>query len=98
MKITKWSFGLWMLAATGCASSVTPDNGGSESHFLLTCVDSSDCGSQLACTENVCTTECESTAQCAGLGASATCEALGELRICDFVCEDDQDCGGLGSG
>jgi hypothetical protein len=98
MKIAKWSFGLWMLAAAGCAASVTPHNGGSESHFLLTCVDDSDCGSQLACTENVCTTECESTAQCAGLSAMATCEALGELQVCDFVCEDDRDCGGLDSG
>jgi hypothetical protein len=96
MKIASWSFVICTLAAIGCASSVSPSSGGSESHFMLPCADSSDCGS-LTCTENVCTAECESTAECAELGTSVTCEELGELRACDFVCEDDEDCEGLGS-
>lgn len=68
----------WLLLLAACAKSNAPIAGGSESHFLDACTESSQCGVELSCHANVCTRECESASQCEGLGEAAICvEASG---------------------
>jgi hypothetical protein len=75
-----------------CAKTTSPESGGSESHFLDACTEASECGPELSCRANVCTRECESAAQCEGLGGAVTCEPESEAGICDLLCEQDDDC------
>ncbi len=91
------TFGL--LAANGCSDSAGPEGPStdSETHWMKPCVDSSDCGEELECLCNMCTTHCDE--DCAGLFDGAVC-VPGPSQcepdtgsICLPSCSDDDECG-----
>jgi hypothetical protein len=85
------------VALAGCAKTTDMPSGGSESHFLMACEETRECGPDLECHDNVCTRECESDAVCEALSAEASCLALigDSERFCGVEVETD---GGVPDG
>lgn len=91
-QVTKRMLGGWQLALCGlwlaaCGETAKPENG-SETHFLLQCIES--CGEGFECLGGVCTRDCEADADCSELSDAAVCADAGEG--CRVFCEADQDC------
>lgn len=62
------------LCLFGCTSLVDPGpQSGTESHFLRTCKQSSECGSELRCVANRCTLTCEGDVDCSTLPGEVIC-------------------------
>src|SRR5690606_24661689 len=60
-----WFVGLWFAA---CGETATVESG-SETHFLLRCIES--CGAGFECLGGVCTRDCETDTDCSDLSAAA---------------------------
>jgi len=89
----------------GCETEAGEPSTGSESHFLRSCDDDSECG-DLSCVCGVCSTPCDDVAECTELDPIAECVpsatrpsdsacATPPDAICDVTCESDADCDSL---
>lgn len=97
------AFVFGMLIA-GCASS-TLDGGGTNTNWLVSCQQDSECpeGGQCAC--GLCTRTCESDMACDSVAQSSCAgqlDVLGcgasEARVCVQTCSDASDCDGIVGG
>lgn len=79
-----WFVGLWFAA---CGETATVESG-SETHFLLRCIES--CGAGFECLGGVCTRDCETDTDCSDLSAAAVCAEAGQG--CRVFCDADRDC------
>lgn len=66
---------LCLFGLAACAGEPGPSLD-SESHFLTACVDNGDCGTELSCICNVCTSPCDDDDSCAGTSPESTCLTL----------------------
>src|SRR5262252_6265525 len=58
---------------SGCNGDESAISGNSNTNWLKSCDSDAVCGTGLSCLCGVCTLECRTQAECAGLGASAMC-------------------------
>jgi len=89
------------------ACGVTSGSSGSNTNWLKTCTDDSDCADEFSCLCGVCTSACEVEADACSQ-AAAQCADLAELGCvpeddrdegaCLPGCSDDDECEGFGSG
>jgi len=89
----------------GCETEAGEPSTGSESHFLRSCHDDSECG-ELSCLCGVCSAPCDADAVCTELDAAAECVpsaarpsesacATPPESMCDLRCASDADCESL---
>lgn len=95
-----------VVLALACDGSPQVAEGGSETHFLSTCV--SECGNGFVCRCGACTQECAGDAECSALAPNATCvpaaarvaegrcSASEKVAVCDATCLKDDDCRAAG--
>jgi hypothetical protein len=107
MQISKYlvvvSTGAVLLLGASCTSDSAGPTIGSESHYLQSCLVTSDCSEGLSCSCGICTVSCSSDDTCQGLG-SAKCGPKDELQascadggswtesICVAECTEDAQC------
>ena len=82
-----WRTAILGLLLASCGETSPPENG-SETHFLLQCVES--CGEGFECLSGVCTRDCEADTDCKDLSGAAVCADAAEG--CRVLCDADQDC------
>ncbi len=79
---------------------------GGETHFLVRCSATAECGSALSCLCGVCTLACNASSECVGLSVakcstippSSACGDAAALLVCDVRCATDADCAALSTG
>lgn len=96
-----------LLLLASCGQTSSPQ-AGSETHFLMSCSDSS-CGEGMQCICGVCSKPCVEASDCSALSEAASCTLLGPRvslgrcddapigAMCDADCLVDDDCRALGS-
>ena len=87
------ALGVFLLA--GCTSPGDRQTGG-ETHWLMACTGSADCGG-LSCIVGVCTTACSTDDDCTQLDARCT-NVAGLARFCTPICDSDSFCEDLVPG
>src|SRR5688572_2255101 len=89
----------------GCETEAGEPSTGSESHFLRSCNDDSEC-EELSCLCGVCSIACDGAAACAELAAAAECVPSATRpsesacrtppeSMCDLRCDSNADCESL---
>lgn len=79
----------------GCSAGAAAPTGG-ETHFLTSCEANAECGDELSCLGEVCTSSCSDATDCDAL-PSAECAEMAQgdssgARVCDVPCSSDDDC------
>src|SRR5215467_11839587 len=80
-----------LLVAVACGDGPQAGVDG-QTHWLGECHESVECRAGLTCLCGVCTRACESTSECSGLGANATCAEPSAVAL---DCRDHEPSGGL---
>jgi hypothetical protein len=77
---TLLALGLW---ASACSRDSTSEPvTSSQTHWLMHCDSSTDCGNGLTCECGVCTKSCDANPGCEGLGENAVCAATDDVTAC----------------
>ena len=74
IRLLSWCL-LGALSALGCDGKVGPLTTDSQTNWLRSCQQTSDCSAQFACVCGICTATCSDDTRCAQIDKSAACIA-----------------------
>jgi hypothetical protein len=80
--------GLFAVGSVIACSTTPAEEVGGETHWV-TCEVDADCNSERSCVCQLCTSACESDADCSELGSNARCEAAARTNF-DGACQQEQ--------